>query len=172
MLEVHNKKLLVGFIQNFFALLCLSIMLIYLTIYYLIVYPSVICKRNEILLSTQQEGSGNLEQMLLSVHFLLADFPNPSTPFLQIQFLLKCVQVFSHSVVSNSLRPHGLAHQAPLSVGFCKQEYWSGQPFPSPGNLPDTGMEPRPPTLQADSLPSEPPGKPSSFYTWCLLGWP
>ena len=52
MFEVHNKKLLVAFIQNFFALLCLSIMLIYLTIYYLIVYPSVIYKRNEILLST------------------------------------------------------------------------------------------------------------------------
>ena len=42
---------------------------------------------------------------------------------------------------------------------FSRQEYWSGFPFPSPGNLPDPGIEPRSPTLQADSLPSEPPGK-------------
>ena len=41
-----------------------------------------------------------------------------------------------------------------------RQEYWSGLPFPSPGDLPDTGIEPRSPALQADTLPSEPPGKP------------
>ena len=46
-------------------------------------------------------------------------------------------------------------HQAPPSVGFSRQEYWSGLPFPSPGNLPDPGIEPRSSTLQADSLPSE-----------------
>ena len=43
---------------------------------------------------------------------------------------------------------------------FSRQEYWSGQPFPSPGDVPDPGIEPRSPTLQVDSLPSEPPGKP------------
>ena len=53
-----------------------------------------------------------------------------------------------------------VAHQAPLSVGFSRQEYWSGLPFPSPGDLPDQGIEPRSPVLQADALPSEPPGKP------------
>ena len=53
-----------------------------------------------------------------------------------------------------------VAHQAPLSVGFPRQECWSGLPFPSPGDLPDPGIEPRPPALQADSLPPEPPGKP------------
>ena len=42
---------------------------------------------------------------------------------------------------------------------FSRQEYWSGVPFPSPGNLPDPGIEPRSPALQADALPSEPPGK-------------
>ena len=47
-----------------------------------------------------------------------------------------------------------------LSMEFSRQEYWSGLPFPSPGDLPDPGIEPRSPTLQADSLPSEPPGKP------------
>ena len=48
-------------------------------------------------------------------------------------------------------------------MGFSKQEYWSGLPFPSPGGLPDSGIEPVPPALQADSLPSEPPGKPWTF---------
>ena len=52
--------------------------------------------------------------------------------------------------------------QAPLSMGFSRQEYWSGLPFPSPGDLPDSGIEPRSPTLQADTLPSKPPGKPYS----------
>ena len=52
-----------------------------------------------------------------------------------------------------------IAHQAPLSMGFSRQEYWSGLPFPSPGDLPDPGIEPRSPTLQADALTSEPPGK-------------
>ena len=62
----------------------------------------------------------------------------------------------SRSVVSDSLRPRGLAHQAPLSMGFSRQEYWSGLPFSSPGDLPDPGIEPRSPALQADALTSEP----------------
>ena len=53
-----------------------------------------------------------------------------------------------------------VAHQAPLSIGFSREEYWSGLPFPSPGDLPDPGIEPRSPALQADALPSEPPRKP------------
>ena len=56
------------------------------------------------------------------------------------------------------------AHQAPLSMGFSRQEYWSGLSFPSPGDLPDPGIEPWPPALQGDSLPSEPPGKLCSLY--------
>ena len=56
--------------------------------------------------------------------------------------------------------PWTVPYQAPPSMGFSRQEYWSGLPFPSPGNLPDPGMEPRSPALQEDSLPSEPPGKP------------
>jgi len=56
--------------------------------------------------------------------------------------------------------PWTVAHQAPLSMGFSRQEYWSGLPFPSPGDLPDPGIEPRSPLLKLDSLPSEPPGKP------------
>ena len=51
--------------------------------------------------------------------------------------------------------PWTIAHQAPLSMGFSMQEYWSGLPFPSPGGLPNPGIEPRSPALQADSLSTE-----------------
>ena len=66
----------------------------------------------------------------------------------------------SRSVMSDSVTPWTIACQAPLSMEFPRQEYWSGLPFPSPGDLPDPGIEPGCPALQADSLPSEPPGKP------------
>ena len=56
--------------------------------------------------------------------------------------------------------PWTLARQAPLSIGFSRQEYWSGLPLPSPGDLPDPGIKPRCPTLQADSLLTELWGKP------------
>ena len=56
--------------------------------------------------------------------------------------------------------PWTAARQAPLSVGFSRQEDWSGLPFPSPGDLPNPGIELGSPTLQADALPSEPQGKP------------
>ena len=51
--------------------------------------------------------------------------------------------------------PWAVAHQAPLSMGFSRQEYWSGLPFPSPGDLPNPGIEPGSPALQADALFSE-----------------
>jgi len=53
--------------------------------------------------------------------------------------------------------PWTVAYQVPLSMGFSRQEYWNGLPFPSPGDLPDPGIEPGSPTLQADALASEPP---------------
>ena len=55
-----------------------------------------------------------------------------------------------------------VAYQAPPSMGFSRQEYRRGLPFPSPGDLPDPGIKPGSPTLQADALPSEPPEKPLS----------
>ena len=58
------------------------------------------------------------------------------------------------------MTPWTIAYQASPSMGFSRQECWSGLPFPSPGDLPDPGIEPRSPALQADTLPSEPPGKP------------
>ena len=65
--------------------------------------------------------------------------------------LLSCVRLFE--------TPWTIAHQAPPSMGFSRQEHWSGLPFPSPGDLPNPGIEPRSPTLEADALTSEPPGK-------------
>ena len=56
-----------------------------------------------------------------------------------------------------------VAHQFPLSVGFSRQECWSGLPFPSPGDLPDPGIEPGSPALEADALTSEPPGTPNTL---------
>ena len=69
-------------------------------------------------------------------------------------------KVKSLSRVQLFATPWTVAYQAPPSMGFSKQEYWSGVPFPSPGHLPDPGIEPGSPALQADALPSEPPGKP------------
>ena len=74
--------------------------------------------------------------------------------------LLGCLQLFA--------TPWTIACQAPLSMEFSRQEYWSGLPFPSPGDLPDPVIEPRSPTLQADALTSEPPGKP--YMILPLLG--
>ena len=62
------------------------------------------------------------------------------------------------------LTPETVARQAPLSMEFSRQEYWSGLPLPSPGDLPDQGLEPRSPELQADSLQSEPLGKLNIMY--------
>ena len=55
--------------------------------------------------------------------------------------------------------PWTVACQAPLSMGFSMEKFWSGLPFPSPGDLPDPGIEPRSPALQADYLPTELGGK-------------
>ena len=54
------------------------------------------------------------------------------------------------------------ACQAPLSIGFSRQEYWNGLPCSPPGDLPNPGIKPKSPALQSDSLPSEPPGKPKN----------
>ena len=70
-----------------------------------------------------------------------------------------------------------IAHQAPLSMGFSRQEYWSGLPCPPPGDLPNPGIEPTSlmsPALAGSSLPQEPPGKPfhppsCSFFFWTIL---
>ena len=67
------------------------------------------------------------------------------------------VAVLSLSRVRLFATPRTSAHQAAVSMEFSRQEHWSGMPFPTPGELPNPGIEPGSPTLQADSLPSEPP---------------
>ena len=76
--------------------------------------------------------------------------------------------------------PWTVACQAPVSMGFSRQEYWSGLPFSSPGDLPDPGIKPRTPALQADCLPTELRGKPiftyvfseaHPFFIWDLSFW-
>ena len=74
---------------------------------------------------------------------------------------LRSVQLF--------VTPWTVAHQASPSMGFSRQEYWSGLPFPSPGDLPHPGIKPRSPALKADALPSEPPGKSSNAYREFLI---
>ena len=69
--------------------------------------------------------------------------------------------LFSHQVVSDSLLPHRLAHQAPLSMGFPRQEYWNGFPSPSPGDLPNSGIELMSPALVGGFFTTAPLGKPT-----------
>ena len=72
-----------------------------------------------------------------------------------------CCAVLSHSVVSDSLQPHGLQPtKLPCPWGLSRQEHWSALPCPPPGDFPNPEIEPRSPSLKADSLPAEPPGKP------------
>ena len=76
------------------------------------------------------------------------------------QLILNIVVALSLSCLDYFATPWAVAHQAPLSMGFPRQEYWTGLPCPSPEDLPNPGIKPRSPELQVDSLPSEPPQKP------------
>ena len=73
--------------------------------------------------------------------------------------MLSCVRLFAIRWT--------IAYQAPLSMELSRQEYWSGLPFPSPGDLSDLRIEPGSPTLQVDALPSEPQGKPIVSMEGC-----
>ena len=75
-----------------------------------------------------------------------------------------CAQSLSH--IRLFVTPWTVAHQAPVSMGFSRQEYWSGLTFPSPGDLPSTGMEPASSALISNLYSAEPPGKPiPGIYT-------
>ena len=75
-----------------------------------------------------------------------------------------CCAVLGHSVMSDSLRTHRLQPTRLLCPwGFFRQEYWSRLPCPPPGHLPHAGIEPRSPSLRADSFLSDPPGKPQNI---------
>ena len=79
---------------------------------------------------------------------------------LSLGIMTVCVCVKSLSRVRFFATPWTVARHAPLSMGFSKQEYWSGLPFPSPGDLPNPGIKSGSSALQADALSSEPPRKP------------
>ena len=79
---------------------------------------------------------------------------NVGVEFLAINFMSMCEYVLNHfSCVCLIVTPWTVAHQGPLSMGFSRQEYWSGLLHPPPGDLPDAGIKPTSPALQADYLP-------------------
>ena len=89
----------------------------------------------------------------------LCHFLSPKAPGLDDKFYA-CVLVKQSCLTLCDPMDCIVALQAPLSMEFFRQKYWSGLPFPSPGDLPGPGIKHRSPTLQADSLPAEPQGKP------------
>ena len=76
---------------------------------------------------------------------------------------------FSCSVMSDSVTPWTVAHQGPLTTGFSRQEYWSGLPFPSPGDPPDPGMEPASPALAGGFFTTERQGSPVIYGVGRLI---
>ena len=82
-----------------------------------------------------------------------------TTSFTEFSLKVK-VKVKLLSPVPLFVTPGTVAYQAPLSMEFSRQQFWSELPFPSPEDLPNLGIKPGSLTLQADALPSEPPGKP------------
>ena len=106
-------------------------------IYFLYNYPHFLPSITKLSLICLQNKSG-LNKLDLMIYVTIFFFK-----------LLSCVRLF--------VTPWTVAHQAPPSMGFSRQEHWSGVPLPSPGDLPDPRIEPRSPTFQADALTSEPP---------------
>ena len=110
-------------------------------------------------------GSSHFLYCSLSLFFLTSLLPTIGEPSVHCLFLTNRVYSFLVKVKSLShvrlfATPGTVACQAPPSMGFSRQEYWSGLPFPSPGDLPDSGIKPRSPKLPTDTLLSEPLGKP------------
>ena len=105
---------------------------------------------------------------------LYSAYANPLTPSVSIfkDRAFKVVCVLGCSVMSDSVTPCTVARQAPLSMRFSRQEFWYGLSVPFPGDLLDPDIKPGCPTLQADSLLSEPAGKPNSCGLWDLVSWP
>ena len=88
--------------------------------------------------------------------------------FIELTYTIRYApSVLVSSVVSDSATPWTVTHQAPLSMGYSRQEYWSGLPFLPPGDLPNLGKEPVSPALGGGFSTSESPGKPERFSTNC-----
>ena len=103
---------------------------------------------------------GSYPHLLWCLPALAGRFFTTSTIWRVLKTRYKWIQVQSLIRVWLFATPWTVAYQAPLSMEFSRQEYWSGLPLPSPGDLPNPGVEPWCPALQADVLPSELPGKP------------
>ena len=121
------------------------------------------CSQGDI--STAQKHLGKADITSLEKGYFTNRFHSLCKPYISIFFQSNCSLIQSFTSGFWLLRqllvaPLTVTYQAPLSMGFPRQEYWSGLPFPSPGNLPDPGIESRFPALLEDSLLSEPPGKP------------
>ena len=116
--------------------------------------------------------NSKLQSKLLLLFFFKLGWTSSHTHsvFLFLFFSVIKVKVKSLSHVWLFATPWTVACQAPLSMGFSRQEYWSRLPFPSPGNLSNPGIEPRSSALQADTLTSEPPGKPKSSSNYLKKG--
>ena len=101
--------------------------------------------------------SWSLLKFMSTESVMLSHPPSSSSPFAfslsQPSGSFPVSQFFASGALS-------IGASAPPSMEFSRQGYWNGLPFPSPGDLPDPGIEPGSPALQADTLPSEPPGKP------------
>ena len=78
-----------------------------------------------------------------------------------------CAQLYLTLSQPRGLQPT-IAHQAPLSMGFSRQESWDGLPFSTPGDLPNPGIEPKPPALAGGFFTTKPPGKPVVYYAFLL----
>ena len=101
----------------------------------------------------------------MCIHFTEELDPLDATlDVLIIPYMFEVKRSESRSVMSDFVTAWTVAYQAPLSMEFSKQKYWSEYPFPSPGDLSNPGIKPRSPALQADSLPAEPQGKPPNFF--------
>ena len=130
------------------------------------------CDRCENLLQTTQRNPGGPTVCLCLHGFSTSTWTSFSFSFffffqwpklLIKHFCKSCFGLVTKSCLT-LVTPWTVAHQAPLSMGFPRQEYWSGLPFPSSEDLSNPGIEPKSPALQADYLPTEPPGK-----SICLL---
>ena len=128
-------------------------------------YPSLLHKATKLLFSTSLK--------ILSLRFSFA--PEHKGRAFGVISLLACypfkrmlLLLFSHYVTSGSfVTPSTIACQAPLSMGFPRQDYWGGLPFPSLGDLPDPGIEPASPVLQTYSLPLSHQGSPQEDVVAC-----
>ena len=106
---------------------------------------------------------------LFATPWTVAHQAPPSMEFSRQEYWMHACMLSHFSRVQLYATLWTAAHQVPLSMGFSRQESWNGLPFPSPGDLPDPGIEPRSPTLQEDTLQSEPQGKPIILENMLIL---